>query len=411
MTHGPWHDSRRTAAARRGIAVLAALRVGAGCTGLPDPAATDAAPPPRDAPAAAAADRIFVSQAGSATIVAIDADTGAIDGRIEVGMLPHNLVLSPDRRTLYAALVGSQAIAEIDVATARLRRTMLTAPVPATRADGTTIQPHVDQGAFDHTTCYDCHRPGGARPTYAGARPFGLLVSPDGRHLIVSHLRTSDLAVVDLTSGRIETTVHLAPAGAATEAVALARLGDEIWVALRPPQPSTSAGALRRLDGATLAPLGDVATGADPAALLAMPDRRSVLVSNFESNSLTEHISGAAVPHDAAPGPLGLTALPSGAVLALDYYSNAVSVLDLTAGTSTTTPLARDGARYANPTQAAISSDGRSAWIVSGAPEGHLIELDLSSMQVVRDLAIDGLSFGVAIVPGGAVNPFLARSP
>jgi DNA-binding beta-propeller fold protein YncE len=326
-------------------------------------------------------------------------------------MLPHNLVLSPDRRTLYAAVVGSQAVAEIDVATAQLRRTMRTAPVPATRADGTVIQEHVDRGAFDHATCYDCHRPGGARPAYAGARPFGLLVSPDGRHLLVSHLRTSDIAILDLASGRVETTIALAPAGAATEAVALARMGDEIWVALRPPQPSTLAGALRRLDAATFAPVGEVATGADPAALLAMPERRSVLVSNFESNSVTEHVGGAAIAHEAAPGPLGLTALSPGAVLALDYYSNAVSLLDLTAGTSTTAPLARGDMQYANPTQAAIASDGRSAWVVAGAPDGHLLQLDLSSMQVVRDIAIDGLSFGIAIVSGGIVNPSARSIP
>jgi len=387
-----------------GVAALVALLAGCDWTGSPEETTVDAG-----APTELAHDRIFVSQAGSATIVAIDGDSGAVEGRVEVGMLPHNLVLSPDRRTLYAVVVGSQSVAEIDVATARLRRTMLTAPVPATRPDGTVIQAHVDQGAFDHTTCYDCHRPGGARPTYAGSRPFGLLVSPDGRRLLVSHLRTTDIAVLDLASGRIETTVPLAPAGAATEAVALARMEDAVWVALRPPQPSTLAGALRRLDAATLAPLGDAATGADPAALLAMPERRSVLVSNFESNSVTEHAAGAAIPHEAAPGPLGLTALSPGTVLALDYYSNAVSVLDLAAGTSTTTRLTLGDAQYANPTQAAISADGRSAWIVSGAPDGHLLQLDISSMQVVRDIAIDGLSFGIAIVPGGVVNPSVVR--
>ena len=384
----------------RALWVAAALVAGCGSAGgAPDASAVDAGKEHDDASANPAHDRIFVSQAGSATIVAIDAESGAIDARIEVGMLPHNLVVSPDRRTLYAALVGSQAVAEIDVATGRLRRTMLTAPVPAARPDGTVIQQHIDQGAFDRATCYDCHRPGGAQPRYAGARPFGLLVSPDGSHLLVSHLRSSDIAVLDLASGRIETTIPLAPSGAATEAVALARLGDELWVALRPPQPSTLAGALRRIDAATLASLGDVPTGADPASLLAMPDRQTVLVSNFESNSVTEHGSaGTAIRHEAAPGPFGLTALPSGEVLALDYYSNAVSFLDLTAHSSRTIRLEHGGAPYANPTQAAVSSDGRSAWIVTGAPDGHLLQLDLGSMQVVRDLPIDGLSFGIALV-------------
>src|SRR4051812_8518078 len=114
-------------------------------------------------------DRIFVSQAGSQTVIAVNAESGAIEARIDVGMLPHNLVVSPDHRTLYVAVVGSQAVAEIDVATAQLRRTMLTAPVPAHREDGSVILEHIDRDAFAHTTCYDCHRPGGAEPKYAGA--------------------------------------------------------------------------------------------------------------------------------------------------------------------------------------------------------------------------------------------------
>lgn len=66
--------------------------------------------------AAGNADRVFVSQAGSSTVLAIDAASGEPLARIDVGMLPHELVVSPDQRTLYVSLVGSQAIAEVDVA-------------------------------------------------------------------------------------------------------------------------------------------------------------------------------------------------------------------------------------------------------------------------------------------------------
>jgi len=346
-------------------------------------------------------DRIFVSHAGSASISVLDSSSLSVRERIEVGLLPHNLVVSPDHRTLYAALVGSQAVAEIDVASARLRRTFLTAPVPAMRADGSVIQAHRDQNAFAHATCYDCHRDGGASPKYAGDRPFGLLLSPDGRSLLVSHLRSSDVAMVDLETAAIERVVHLEPAGAASEPVALARQGNEIWVALRPPQPSTQPGALRRLDEATLAPLGDVPTGSDPGALLALPEHGRVLVSNFESNTVTEHDArGAAIPHEAAPGPLGLLALPEQRVLVLDYYSNAVTFLDFRAASSSTVALGHDGVPFANPTHAALSSDARSAWVVTSGTEGHLLQIDLSSAAIVRDVSIDGLSFDVAVVPG-----------
>jgi DNA-binding beta-propeller fold protein YncE len=352
-------------------------------------------------PPPAGADRVFVSQAGSSTLLAIDGSSGATQVRIEVGMLPHNLILSPDRRTLYVALVGSQAVAEIDVATSRLRRTMLTAPVPERRLDGSIIQAHVDQGAFGASTCYGCHRPGGAQPKYAGDRPFGLLLSPDGHHLYVSHLRASRLAVLDLDQGRIERTVFLDPAGAATEAVAIDRMGEELWVALRPPQPSVLPGAVRRLKADTLEALADLPTGADPGALLSLPERGRVLVSNFESNTVTMiDAVGSSARFEVAPGPLGLLVLSAGHVLAMDYYSDAVSFLDLEAGTAQTLPLEHGGTPYANPTNGALSSDGRSAWVVSSGTDGHLLELDLASRTIVRDLPIDGLSFGVAVVPG-----------
>jgi DNA-binding beta-propeller fold protein YncE len=351
----------------------------------------------------AVGDRVFVSQAGSSTLAVLDGATGAMEGRIEVGMLPHNLVLSPDRRTLYVALVGSQAVAEIDVATRRLRRTMLTAPVPERRKDGSLISAHADQGAFGVTTCYGCHRPGAAQPKYAGDRPFGLLVSPDGRRLHVSHLKESRLSVLDLEDGRIERTVFLAPAGAATEVVAIDRMGGELWVALRPPQPSVLPGAVRRLREDTLEALGDVPIGADPGALLALPGRGRVLVSNFESNTVTMvDAAGLLVHLEASPGPLGLLDVGAGRVLAMGYYSNSVAFLDLDAGTAQTLALVHDGMPYANPTHAALASDGRSVWIVSSGTDGHLLQLDLTSRTIVRDLAIDGLSFGVAVVPGSS---------
>ena len=340
-----------------------------------------------------AASRGRVSQAGSSTLLVIDVGSGGALARIDVGMLPHNVIVSPDGRTLYAALVGSQAIAEIDLATLTLRRTLLTAPVPERRTDGSIIQAHIDEDAFEASTCY------------AGDRPFGMLLSPDGRRLYVTHLRASRLTILDLDQGRIETTTSLAAAGTATEIVAIARVGDEIWIALRAPQPSLQPGALRRLAADTGAPIADVPTGADPGALLSLPDRGRVLVSNFETDTVTMHDAGdgghaPTVRFQVAPGPLGLLALDASRVLAVDYYSNAVSFLDLDTGGSQTLPLEHDGLPYANPTNAALSSDGQSAWIVSSGTEGHLLQVDLQARAIVRERPIDGLSFGVAVVPG-----------
>jgi DNA-binding beta-propeller fold protein YncE len=364
----------------------------------------------------ARSDRIFVSQAGSRTVAVFDGSTGKLQERLEVGLLPHGLLRSHDGRTVFVAAVGSQSVSEIDVSSGTVRRTYLTGPVPTRRADGSINQAHVDAGAFSgHDSCSDCHHgaAGGVLPRYVGARPFGMLLSPDGSRLLVSHLRPSEpdrlglepgsLAVIDLATGTVERTVPLGPAGAATEAVALAQVGSETWVVLRAPQPSAEAGLIRRLDPVTLAALGDSPTGSDPVAILPLPARGTALVSNFESDTVSERrASDGAVVRDlvAAPGPLGLALLPGGRqVLALDYYFNSLSFLDLDGGPTTTIPFGAAAAPYSNPTHAALASDGESAWVVSGGTEGRLIQLELATRTIIRDVAIDGLSFGVAVAP------------
>ncbi|MCL6568141.1 MAG: hypothetical protein K6T35_04510, partial [Meiothermus silvanus] len=140
---------------------------------------------------------VLVSQAGSSTVAVVDPEAGTVVKRLTVGLLPHRLLVSPDRASVYVVLVGSQAVAELDLTTLNLRRTFLTAAVPLRRDDGSVIQAHQDQDAFSHTTCYDCHGGGSAKPAIVGTRPFGITLSPDGLKLIVSQIRGGDLAVLD----------------------------------------------------------------------------------------------------------------------------------------------------------------------------------------------------------------------
>ncbi len=113
--------------------------------------------------------------------------------------------------------------------------------------------------------------------------------------------------------------------------------------------------------------------------------------------------------HVASPGPLGLGDLKKGRALVIDYYSNAVSLLDLATGKSDTIALRHGEAPYANPTNAALASDGRSAWIVASGTDGHLLQFDLASRSIVHDIPIDGLSFGVAVVRARLCNAISSR--
>jgi hypothetical protein len=94
--------------------------------------------------------------------------------------------------------------------------------------------------------------------------------------------------------------------------------------------------------------------------------------------------------------------LPDGRVLALDYYSNAASFLDLDAGTAESVDLAGGPAPCQNPTHAALDAAGRSAWIVCSGPEGRLVALDLERRRVARTVPVAGLSFDITVLPGWA---------
>jgi DNA-binding beta-propeller fold protein YncE len=343
---------------------------------------------------------VLVSQAASHSLAAVDPVDGTTQ-RLAVGELPHRLVLTRDKRTAYAVLVGSQAVAEVDTAALGVTRNLLTAPVPATREDGSVIEEHLAENAFAQSSCFACHNPSGVKPFVVGERPVGIALSEDESHLYISHIRGPRLSVIDLASGALETSFVLEPAGTAVEAADLARVGNVLAVALRPKQPSTDGGVVRFLDIDTFDVIREVPTGSDPASMLALPDRASVLVSNFETNTATEvPINGDPRPFVVTPGPLGSSLLGGGgSTLTLDYYSNAASIVDLGTGRVDTFDLALRGRAFVNPTHAALSLDGQEAYVVSSGTDGHLLALDLASRTVRAAFPIDGLSFDAVVIP------------
>jgi len=340
---------------------------------------------------------LLVSQAGSSTVAVVDPVQGRTVKRITVGGLPHRMILSPDGTKVYVVLVGSQAVAEVDVQRLEVSRTFLTAPVPERRDNGSTIQQHFDQDAFSQTSCFACHYPGGAKPFIVGERPVGIAFSSDFGRLFISHIRQGYLSEIDLNSGKVVRAVNLPPSGFANEAVEVARVGSKLVVAMRPRQPSTEASAVRWLNEGTLEHLSEAPTGSDPAFVL--PLEGGALVSNFESNTLSLHAPSASPKSfTVTPGPLGLLAVGDGKILSLNYYSNAVSLVDLVSGQVQNHKLELGDRIFVNPTHAALSPDGRKAYIVSSGTEGHLLVFDLESKQVTKAIPIDGLSFDVVVV-------------
>ncbi len=342
---------------------------------------------------------VVVSQAGSSTVAIIDPVLGSVVKRTEVGLLPHRLLLSADGLKLFAVLVGSQAIAELNTATFAVTKTMLTAPLPERRSDNSLITSHDSAVARAATSCFVCHNntATSAQPRIVGERPFGLAFSDD-QHLLVSHLREGRLSEIDLSSGNPSRQVLLAKHGDAVEASDLTRVGNQFVVNMRPKQPSTSAGAVLWLDQNLNVTL-EQATGADPGSVITLFGRNSALVSNFETNTITEHSQQSIKSFTVEPGPLGTLQLDSHTVLSLNYYNNSVSILDLNNSKVENIKLELGGKTFVNPTHAVLSPDHLFAYIISSGTEGNLLVFDLVQRKVTRAVAIDGLSFDLVVVP------------
>lgn len=350
------------------------------------------------------ATELYISKPAAQSILRINATEGKAIKETLVGMLPHNFLLSQDGSKFYVVLVGSQAVAELDTSTGEVLRTFLTEPVPKVRADNSVIQGHLDQDAFSHTTCYDCHRAGsgGPNPAIVGSRPFGIAISKDGKTMYVTNGQSGNLSVIDIATGTLKNLVFLQPNDTAREPTDLALLEDQLFVTLRPPLPSTSAGAVRRLDVATLAVLSDTPTGANAGVILADTVRHQTYVSNFETNTISRFDAQGALLNrvTVGSGPFGQRLLSDpDQMMVANYYASSISLINLSDNQTQTIPLIFKSKPYANPTHVALDANRRTAYIVSSGTVGNLLTFDLELQQVISAVPIGSLPFDVMTVP------------
>ena len=347
---------------------------------------------------------LYISKTAGQSVLLFNATEGKITREIKVGMLPHNFKLSLDASKFYVVLTGSQAIAELNTATGEVLRTFLTEPVPKIRADNSVIQGHIDKDAFSHTTCYDCHRAGSGGPTPAivGSRPFGIVISKDGNTMYVSNGRSGNLSVIDIATGALKKLVPLPPSGTAREPTDIALLDDQLFVTLRPPLPSTAAGAVRRLDVDSLSVLSDTPTGANAGVILADAGSHQIYASNFETNTISRFDTKGVLLQTVTvgSGPFGLRFLPEQKqMIVANYYANSISLINLADNQTQTIPLTFNGKTYANPTHVALDANRRTAFIVSSGTVGNLLTFDLQTQQVTRAVPIGSLPFDIMTVP------------
>ena len=166
------------------------------------------------APAAAQAERLYVSNEDDGTVTVLDTDRSAAIATIEVGKRPRGLDLSPDGARLYVPLSGLPKCPPPipDEECARLPRDRA--------ADGIAV---IDTRALARIAVFT-----------GVSDPERVAVSRDGRRLYVSEEDAGRLAVMDSVHGHVLATV---PVGAEPEGVRVSPNGR--WVLVTSEEDNT----------------------------------------------------------------------------------------------------------------------------------------------------------------------------
>lgn len=232
---------------------------------------------------------VYTADEGGASITRVDLRTGRTHA-LAVGVMPHNVQVAPDGRTLLA--VGSPGTAagehEDEPAGGAGRGFLIALPADAANSTGMFRVPlgrmpaHVvpsrdGRRAFttnsgdDAVLVVDLAARRVVDTIRTCAFPHGLRLSPDGRELYVACVNASAVAVIDAEHGREVTRI---PVGRAPVQVGFLPDGKRVYVSLR------DANAVGVIDTRARRMTRTIPVGHSPIQLMATPDGRLVFVAN-----------------------------------------------------------------------------------------------------------------------------------
>ena len=223
------------------------------------------------------------------------ADSGA-------ALFAAGLALAPDGHRL--VVVGNLADSVYLLRAAPLRRVAGAAtgdhPYTAVFApNGRTV--YVSNWGDSTISVYGVERAGlkPQPPIVVPPRPSALLISPDGRKLFVAHSAADEVSVVDLSEGKVESTIALgltarAPHGSGPNALALSHDGRTLFVA-NADNNDVAVVDLASEDGPRV--VGLIPTEWYPTAVALSRDGRTLYVANGKGLGAGPNVEGPTAPH------------------------------------------------------------------------------------------------------------------
>jgi len=140
------------------------------------------------------ASRLYVTDPVRDRLLVVDLESGKVRKTLEVGRLPHQVLLGPPGR-LYVVESGSQSVSVIDTREDQVLRQAPVGPVPdflAHRAVG-------DTAIREARSCKACHH-----AQVLGTLPASLALSKDRRSLWVTELRTRRVSRLEASTLKTE---------------------------------------------------------------------------------------------------------------------------------------------------------------------------------------------------------------
>lgn len=376
------------------------------------------------APAGAPKRYLAITHSALDRVSFFDLDARRVVGVLPTQKLPHDMLVTPDGRTLYLVNSGAQSMSVFDLGAPSLwaqarafmtrdtshaiaggarphalasrtleggvERHALTSPDFPARADSV----HASVGARTHTSCTDCH------DRSVGAKPFAPVFVRERTAIRLVHLAQREIVELDaatlatLHRWPLPIPEHYSPIEAWVKPgtdTAFVTCRDSIGTGLR--------GVLSVVDLASGREIKRLSPGIFPWHVLPTPDGRQLVVNNFQSSRLaivdlaTLQVVDSITVENGPAGMLftdgGRTLLVScfytGRVLSVDFASRAVKQrMDV----------------GSNPTSLLATRDGARVWVLCGG-ESALEMLDVRTAKIVEKHALLFGAYAVQPVPPG----------
>ena len=355
-----------------------------------------------------------------------DLDRQQVIGALPTQKLPHDMLLSPDGKTLFVVNSGSQCVSsysidnpdlwtqaaaftqkdsagragargpsmqmdsrhgemENSVAGTYLNKDPVQAlpgsVVQHFRTDTTyparAFKKHLAVNAGSHTACFDCH------DRSVGGKPFGPTFSADKSEIYLVHLAYRNLTVLDARTLSIKRQIPLAlPDNLAPIEVWVHPSKPMAFVTCRNEIGASQPGCILVVDLTSGKTTKRISAGIYPWHLVPDPTGKRLYVNNFQSSSISvvdiekQEIVDTLVAQN---GPSMMCFVPGKDELLVScFYTDHVVVLN-----TKTRATERVIAVGTNPTSLQISEDGKELTVLCGG-ESSLDIVDLESGTVLR---------------------------